>query len=197
MANLRTVHGGADSALAVEVSAWRRNGDGISGGMVTLDGADGVGVYLRNPLALHVQDFEPGVGTIEQASAAAFAWAAHLAEHLGAPVVSGLPRPPVPAAPVIDPATLAEVAACLWEAALDLRSCADAESGERRAMLGVRLDSLFDAEGTAEVRARVCAYAADCESAWQRLTDAERDEFGAFDWEFVPDWLLSRLELDL
>lgn len=177
-------------ALCVEVSAWRRNGDGIDGGRETLDQAGGVGVYIRNPLALHVRDFEPGVGTIDQARDAAFEWADALAAHLGCDVVAVVPRPAASAAPDYDAATLAEVAACLWEAVLDLRH---ASGGEFTSPAAELIEREFDREGAAAVRWRVCGWAAEAETAWRALPEDVRDAFG-FDWEFCPRWVRHKLE---
>lgn len=202
---LRTIHGGADSALCIEVQAWRRDGDSIvpclgyiAGPGVAihsdLSQAHGVGVYLRNPLALHLQDFEPGVGTIDQARAAAFKWADTLAEHLGCNVVSSLERDPAPAAPQFDAETLCEVAATLWEAAMSMRTVAQEGWPDT---LAQRLDSIWTSRGTAEIRQQVCGYAAACERDWRALGEDGQEEAAPFDWEFVPRWLAGALERDL
>lgn len=111
----RTVHGGANSALSVEVSAWRIEADQplnqpdrpdyVAGCNHELpERWHGVGVYIRNPLAFHVEDFwigpigtkAPGGkdvwGSPEQAKFAAFKYADALAEHLGCSVKSQLQR---------------------------------------------------------------------------------------------------------
>lgn len=71
-------------ALSVQLCAWRRAGAAIEGGC-TYEQADGFGVYIRNPLALHVYDFEEGrdgftskVGAYVGARRYADALAAHL-----------------------------------------------------------------------------------------------------------------------
>lgn len=98
--NRRSVHGGSDSHLSVEVAAVRFEADES----VTVCDADpgaamGFGVYVRNPLAFHVQDFGPATVdpertvTLAEAKVAAFKWADALADHLGCPVVSRLERP--------------------------------------------------------------------------------------------------------
>lgn len=86
--------------LCVEVSAWRYDDNGTS--IVQIDdaqcAADGYGVYIRNPLAMHVQDFtgqDFGLWLEEKKTEArlqAFAWADALAEHLGCEVISQLER---------------------------------------------------------------------------------------------------------
>ncbi|MES2300870.1 MAG: hypothetical protein V4521_02150 [Pseudomonadota bacterium] len=190
----RTVHGGDDSALCVEVSAWRREGNGFCGGRCVLEQADGVGVYLRNPLAMHLQDFEPGVGTIEQASAAAFVWADALAEHLGCKVDSALPRQPVPAAPLYDAETLCEVAACLWEAVQDMHN--PSPVGAPADPVAVALHREFESQGTSAVRAMACGWATECETAWRALSGDERDLL-PFDWEFVPRFVRAKIERGL
>jgi hypothetical protein len=94
----RTVHGGDNSALSVEVSAWRYEGANITQCNHELpDAWDGLGVYIRNPLAFHIADFNAGngeteYGTILQAKAVAFKYADALADHLGCSVESHLKR---------------------------------------------------------------------------------------------------------
>lgn len=84
-----------------------------------------------------------------------------------------------------DALTLAEVAACLWEAALDLKAS--------KTPTGETVRRYFEANGTANVRLEVCQLASDCETAWRALSEDEQDKAGAFDWEFCPDWLASRM----
>lgn len=107
MKQKRSVHGGTDSYLAVEVSAWRlgQTGDGTELVNHELpEQAQGYGVYIRNPEAFHVEDFWIGAigtkapgskdvwGSHEQTRAAAFQYADALADHLGCEVVSQLQR---------------------------------------------------------------------------------------------------------
>lgn len=97
----RTVHGGDDSALSVELSPIRFEPDGS---VTTVHGEpdqmQGVGVYIRNPSAFHVQDFGPESvdpdRRVEMADVlrAGFKYADALADHLGCTVDSGyLKRP--------------------------------------------------------------------------------------------------------
>lgn len=106
MKTTRTVHGGADSALAIEVAPVRFiPGQGATITVETCwaqpDAAAAFGVYIRNPLAFHIQDFGPETVdenrrvSMDEARAAAFAYADSLADHLGCRVV-GLERPPEP-----------------------------------------------------------------------------------------------------
>jgi hypothetical protein len=105
----RSVHGGADSHLCIEVSAVRgfADPDGLETCNGDPDRAEGFGVYIRNPLAYHVRDFMLPQGSsptiwgadsakvaAEQAKAKAeaFGWADGLAEHLGCSVESQLER---------------------------------------------------------------------------------------------------------
>lgn len=91
----RTVHGGAASALSVQFQAWRETEEmGAIDGCEPAD-AKAFGVYIRNPLAMHVQDFIPGrdsIGTLSDALAAGWLFADRLADHLGCKVESTLPR---------------------------------------------------------------------------------------------------------
>lgn len=192
----RTVHGGDDSALFIEVRGWRMDSDGYASTVATV--AQGFGVYLHNPIAMHLRDFEPGVGTRDQALAAALTWADALGDHLGCKVLCwGFNRGDVlaPAAPEIDPDTLAEVAATLWEAALEIR-----EAGQPPLRPGVvddlaqALNARWEKEGTAAMRGTICGMAADCERAWLALSDDEREDSAPFDWEFAPAWLRQKLE---
>ena len=83
----RTVHGGADSALSIQVCAWKRDGDHVD--RCDAREAGGFGVYVRNPTALHVQDFVPGEGGMKSgadALANARRFALVLADHLGCAV---------------------------------------------------------------------------------------------------------------
>ena len=105
MVKKRSIHGGEDSHLCVEVSAVMPCGDnGVTTCNHKPEAADRFAVYIRNPLAFHVDDFFTGAigakapgghdvwGTAEQAKAAAFNYADGLAEHLGCEVVSALQR---------------------------------------------------------------------------------------------------------
>lgn len=96
----RSVHGGKDSRLEVEVSAVRGfASDNIATCNGDPDKAEAFAVYIRNPLAMHIQDFGPDTTDPEKrvsmmaARAAAFTYADALADHLGCPVHSHLTRP--------------------------------------------------------------------------------------------------------
>lgn len=99
----RSIHGGADSHLCIEVSAARRDGDGLVQCNDAPGGADRFAVYIRNPLAFHVEDFRPAQwpgrdrpatheASLARAKGRAFTYADALAEHLGCEVVSALSR---------------------------------------------------------------------------------------------------------
>jgi hypothetical protein len=90
----RTVHGGPDSALSVEVSPVRKCADGFETCAHEPESATRFGVYIRNPLALHVRDFvtpsRNGNATSQrlqldrlQAYGEAITFASALADHLG------------------------------------------------------------------------------------------------------------------
>lgn len=88
-----------------------------------------------------------------------------------------------------DQASLAFTAACLWEAAID----ADLW-GVGKGDLGKRLVAYRERNGTAQLRDDVCRMASACDAAWQAMTEEQREEAGAFDWEFVPAWLAANWE---
>lgn len=107
-------------SLSVEVAAYRREGKYIE--RYTLDSSPramatrplherphGFGVYIRNPLAFHVEDFPcdaRGAYSVAECYARklgeAFRYADALAEHLGCGVESSLTRAPFGEPPAID-----------------------------------------------------------------------------------------------
>lgn len=87
------------------------------------------------------------------------------------------PRPLLP---------LCEAAACLWEAALDLRH------NETIPEAGERLRELSKGSGAASLRWAVCELAADCLADFEALPEEERED--AFDWDFCPAWLAQNLD---
>ena len=77
-------------------------------------------------------------------------------------------------------------AACLWEAALDAKDNASAP--------GHAIAREWADNGACACREQVAALAGEVESAWNSLTDDDRDGWAApFDWAFVPYWLARRL----
>ena len=101
----RSVHGGKDSHLEIEVSAVRSHRGHRETTYSTVNHepseATAFAVYIRNPLAFHVHDFRvpawpgrerPDSDAAGRAKAKAFAYADALAEHLGCAVVSHLKR---------------------------------------------------------------------------------------------------------
>lgn len=109
----RTIHGGSDSALSVEVSAVRFGGGETAVCNHEPERADAIAVYIRNPLAMWVRDFltangceklgiseydadrlgrGPGEHGSRTPKGAAFEFGDALAEHLGCAVVSHLKR---------------------------------------------------------------------------------------------------------
>lgn len=89
--------------MSVEVSAWWQDHDGIHVCNDDPDRATAYGVYIRNPLALHIGDWfgprhtntDGGVrcDTVAEAKRCAFDWAKLLAEHLGCECDSQLDQP--------------------------------------------------------------------------------------------------------
>ncbi len=96
------------------------------------------------------------------------------------------PNQNMEAAP-IDAATLCEVAACLWEAALDFRA------KEPGGPISEAARAYIADYGFSAARCNVSALAEECERAWLALDGDARDAIGAFDWEFCPVWLAKRL----
>lgn len=101
MSKLRSVHGGANSHLCVEISAWWQDADGVHICNDEPARATAYGVYIRNPMAMHVSDFcgpqmaaefDP-MPTLADAKDAAFVYADALADHLGCKVETFIDRP--------------------------------------------------------------------------------------------------------
>lgn len=84
------------STLCVEVTAvaFEEDDDGqhVIACNDQLERASAFAVYIRNPMAFHVQDFLCIVGDQEKAMADAFFFADNLAEHLSCDVVSQIER---------------------------------------------------------------------------------------------------------
>lgn len=76
----------------------------------------------------------------------------------------------------------AYTAMCLWEAVVDKE---DIDIAPWRAFRSQH--------GTRELRDVVLSLAAACELEWNAMTDEQRDDAGAFDWEFCPKWLSTRV----
>lgn len=197
-------------ALAVELNGWKKTEEhGFCGGAGYVD-AMGFGVYIRNPLAFHVQDFmcidderderfKLPDNFDDRATAYADAWryADALADHLGCTVQSFLARPVAPVEPVvpaapIDSTTLCEVAACLWEAALDFRARNPGDGADNG--IGDAARAFIEENGFSSARLLVIAHAEPCERAWLALSEDERAAVGSFDWEFCPRWLAKRMD---
>ena len=92
---------------------------------------------------------------------------------------------------ILDHATVAENAACLWEAALDVNRVYGAQGSPARetapdwarAML-----ERWEYGGACEMRSDICKFAGAVERAF---TVAQESGFGSpFDWEFCP-WFIS------
>jgi hypothetical protein len=76
-----------------------------------------------------------------------------------------------------------EAACCLWEAVLAVRQC------EKNPPWQKRLLADWESHGTSSMRISAIHAAPQMDQVWNALTDAERDEFGCFDWDFVPVYL--------
>jgi hypothetical protein len=78
-------------------------------------------------------------------------------------------------------------AACLWEVFLGLKDNPEALGHEEaRGFLGAR--------GSCEAREEIAGLAMEAESAWDSLSDDDRDGWACpFDWGFIPHWLPRRL----
>lgn len=85
-----------------------------------------------------------------------------------------------------DPLILCDVAACLWEAALDILH--DAKHPAHSTLNGIRANY-----GTATLRDSVTSLSIECEKAWLALGDEGQETAGCFDWDFCPDWLCKKM----
>lgn len=81
-----------------------------------------------------------------------------------------------------------EVAACLWEALLNLwqkgRTHPTPLAHERAVV------EWLDGEGFSCVRMTVIGWTDECAAAWELVSENFE---GCFDWDFVPDWLVRKL----
>jgi len=78
----------------------------------------------------------------------------------------------------------AETAVCIWDAIRDMRE------GSRDNAVSLNIDGTFEAIGTAAVRSAAMGWIDAIETAWMRLDD----DSIAFDFEFVPDWIMSNVD---
>lgn len=182
--------------MTVEVSAWETDGDGIAICNHEPLRCDGFGVYIRNPLALHIHDIKRGPGGegYSRAKREAFAYADMMAQHLGCEVVSALPRPapviaPAPAVtPTISDYDRTDAALCLWEAVIDLKGRGAGKDDQP-------IDIAFEAIGWASMRSTVAGWAAMVHDDWQQAVTLN-DYDDPFDWEFCPDWIAANVTFD-
>lgn len=88
-----------------------------------------------------------------------------------------------------DPASARETAACLWEAVLGLRDhpLTDPDALER----ALQIRACFEARGTATMRMTVVGWTDAVDAAWTNVVD---DYAMAFDWDFVPDWIIANID---
>lgn len=172
----RTVHGGKESALSVEVNYWRHDGDSILP-VYFAAAADGCGVYIRNPLAMHIQDFTGKGADLPAARASAIEFGKALADHLGCALNIRAPEPAQNTGQIVAP-EWAYASLCIWEAMLEQLDKPGCPWKNRRARIGM-----------AALREDALTLAPACEAAWNALDDEGRDHYAPFDWEFVPYWL--------
>jgi hypothetical protein len=166
-------------ALWVEVAYWRKDDELVAR---TLDpsSAQGCAVYICNPLAMHMHDFE-GVGAaLAEARAQAVECGKALAAHLRCGIVLQVPEPS-PAQVAVPEWAYASL--CVWEAMLEGLGNDGCKWRARRANVGI-----------AVLREDALALAPACEAAWASLSDDEQEAFGCFDFEFVPYWLNDCVE---
>jgi hypothetical protein len=186
--------------ITIEVSAFIKNADGFAIINDRPEQAHGFGVYIRNPLAFHVADFEipawlDSDDVRARTLAAAFDHAASLAEHLCAGVESQLDRPTVgPPMSTYDRREERDAAACLWEAGLALRSRLISYQGTSRELMPWEGAFLSDWEdnGAAAMRYMIGDLAPDCHADYLGAVEHHAYD-NCFDWEYVPTWLNAAL----
>lgn len=176
--------------MEVEVSAVRgfNSENGIASCNSEPESAEAIAVYIRNPLAFHVQDFRchgtewHGESPVTVQMRQAFAYADLLAAHLGCAVASQLERPAAKGTPEsVSRADEVEAACCIWEHALERQG----EGGDMAAA--------FSLHGANEMRQFAMTLAIPCHLAWSALHEAgQYDE--PFDWEFVPAWCAANVD---
>jgi len=164
--------------MCVEVSAVLQDSEGCHVVDDQPDRANMFSVYIRNPYAFHIMDFDRSAGWPDAQKGEAFTFADALAEHLGCEVTTHLQRPGAPdtTEEPVSAQDEAEAAMCIWEEILSLK--------ERN----MQVSRHFEQGGTAAIRLFALSLAKPCHLAWERaVKDAGYDD--AFDWEFVPDWI--------
>lgn len=81
---------------------------------------------------------------------------------------------------IITPDCLMEVACCVWEAILDIKSGPDVEAS-------------FSAIGTSAMRQKACDWAEMVESDYRSI-GSDEGYIDPFDWGFVPEWLALNVD---
>lgn len=89
--------------------------------------------------------------------------------------------------------TTVNTALCLWEAHLEAYNSAVEREGHLRSRFDWLVIQQREDEGAATCRDLMIDLAAECDAAWEALSDDEKDDAGCFDWEFVPEWLKRKL----
>jgi len=102
-------------------------------------------------------------------------------------------------APLAYRAASLETAACLWEAVLEMEACtggpyAGTEEEERALMIRAARTEI----GSSQLRLTVIGWTDALEAAWMAADGAEDmgggDYDGAFDWDFVPGWIVANVD---
>ena len=104
-------------------------------------------------------------------------------------------------APLAYRAASLETAACLWEAVLDMEAVSGTRSTDADAIeRGALIRAAREANGSASLRLAVIGWTDAVDAAWKLAdTDNGRAPAGgeydrAFDWEFVPDWIVQNVD---
>jgi len=176
--------------MHIEISAYRQLTAAVETVNNDMHLADGVAVYLCNPVALHLKDWPlaeyPGDSgaRLHKALADAHAWAEEFVDHISEPktlIIVKFVQPPEPI-PLSD---LLDAAATLWEAVIDAEAKPNSPTG--RALAIAR-----EADGTSSLRYLVTGWAEECHRAWMAARAAGFDD--SFDWEFCPVWLAEKVK---
>jgi hypothetical protein len=95
-----------------------------------------------------------------------------------------------------------ETAATIWEAVLDLKASVPVDGATRTTgeEIGAHIARICTDHGTAELRSTVIGWTERLEADWQAADTCNGKyplggQYGeAFDWEFVPAWLIDKVD---